>query len=268
MFLRLRRLPDGARQLVASLSVVPDGLCLHELAALAELDEEVAAVAAAELRKAESSISPTACASPIPCTTTSPRRSGGGFTWRAARMQADRGRPATEVAVHLLEVEPRGDAWVTQTLRDAARAAGRARDFKGAEHPLLRAQREGADGDRAELLAETRLRRGTDWQPGWHRGSRGRDPRDRGSELAAGGNTNRDIAQSLFVTQKTVETHLGHVYDKLGVRSRHKLHRALEAGEISLPDGRTIAFEGWLGLIGAVESALIPRRSDEGALGS
>jgi hypothetical protein len=40
------------------------------------------------------------------------------------------------------------------------------------------------------------------------------------------------------------------------------------SGEISLPDGRTIAFEGWLGLIGAVESALIPRRSDEGALGS
>jgi len=55
------------------------------------------------------------------------------------------------------------------------------------------------------------------------------------AELAAGGNTNREIAQSLFVTQKTVETHLGHVYDKLGVRSRHKLHRALEAGPAGSP---------------------------------
>jgi hypothetical protein len=35
------------------------------------------------------------------------------------------------------------------------------------------------------------------------------------------------------------------------------------SGEISLPDGRTIAFEGWLGLIGAVESALVPARPDE-----
>jgi DNA-binding CsgD family transcriptional regulator len=69
-------------------------------------------------------------------------------------MQADRGRPATEVAAHLLEVEPRGDPWVTRTLREAARAAGRARDFTGAERLLLRAQREGSDGDQAELLAE------------------------------------------------------------------------------------------------------------------
>lgn len=43
------------------------------------------------------------------------------------------------------------------------------------------------------------------------------------AELAAQGQTNRDIAQTLFVTEKTVETHLRHVYDKLGVRSRHKL---------------------------------------------
>jgi DNA-binding CsgD family transcriptional regulator len=43
------------------------------------------------------------------------------------------------------------------------------------------------------------------------------------AELAAEGLTNRDIAQSLFITEKTVETHLGHVYGKLDVRSRHKL---------------------------------------------
>lgn len=48
------------------------------------------------------------------------------------------------------------------------------------------------------------------------------------AELAAQGNTNREIAQALFVSDKTVETHLGHVYDKLGVRSRHKLRDVLE----------------------------------------
>ena len=51
------------------------------------------------------------------------------------------------------------------------------------------------------------------------------------AELAAQGQTNRDIAQTLFVSEKTVETHLGHVYDKLGVRSRHKL-----AGVLAQPD--------------------------------
>ncbi len=30
------------------------------------------------------------------------------------------------------------------------------------------------------------------------------------------------------MSDKTVETHLGHVYDKLGVRSRHKLRDVLE----------------------------------------
>ena len=43
------------------------------------------------------------------------------------------------------------------------------------------------------------------------------------AELAADGLTNRDVAQALFVTTKTVETHLGHVYRKLGVTGRDEL---------------------------------------------
>ena len=39
--------------------------------------------------------------------------------------------------------------------------------------------------------------------------------------------TNRDIAQSLFVTQHAVETHLGHVYQKLGHSSRERLQEQL-----------------------------------------
>jgi DNA-binding NarL/FixJ family response regulator len=46
-------------------------------------------------------------------------------------------------------------------------------------------------------------------------------------ERAAGGETNRDIAQALFVTPKTVEVHLSNAYRKLGVRSRRELPDAL-----------------------------------------
>lgn len=50
------------------------------------------------------------------------------------------------------------------------------------------------------------------------------------ARMAAGGFSNRAIAQALFVTQKTVETHLGHVYAKLGLASRADLSRALGPG--------------------------------------
>jgi DNA-binding CsgD family transcriptional regulator len=47
------------------------------------------------------------------------------------------------------------------------------------------------------------------------------------AELAASGGTNREIAQELFVTPKTVENHLTRVYAKLGVGSREALATAL-----------------------------------------
>jgi DNA-binding CsgD family transcriptional regulator/tetratricopeptide (TPR) repeat protein len=46
-------------------------------------------------------------------------------------------------------------------------------------------------------------------------------------ELAADGLANKEIAQSLFVTVRTVEVHLKHAYAKLGVRSRTQLARRL-----------------------------------------
>lgn len=47
------------------------------------------------------------------------------------------------------------------------------------------------------------------------------------AEYAAGGRTNREIAEELFVTPKTVENHLTRVYSKLGVSSRRELGDAL-----------------------------------------
>ena len=45
--------------------------------------------------------------------------------------------------------------------------------------------------------------------------------------MAAKEMTNRDIAQALFVTPKTVEVHLSSVYRKLGITSRAQLSGAL-----------------------------------------
>lgn len=47
------------------------------------------------------------------------------------------------------------------------------------------------------------------------------------AELAVDGRTNRDIAQELFVTPKTVENHLGRIYTKLGINGRRQLAGAL-----------------------------------------
>src|SRR5262249_29961411 len=49
------------------------------------------------------------------------------------------------------------------------------------------------------------------------------------ANMAAGGLSNPEIAQSLFVTIKTVEMHLTSAYRKLGIDSRGQLGAALSA---------------------------------------
>jgi DNA-binding CsgD family transcriptional regulator len=51
------------------------------------------------------------------------------------------------------------------------------------------------------------------------------------ADMAADGMTNRDIAQALFVTPRTVEVHLSNAYRKLGISARSQLSDAL-AGPI------------------------------------
>ena len=47
--------------------------------------------------------------------------------------------------------------------------------------------------------------------------------------LVAEGRTNREVAAALFLGERTVETHLTHVYRKLGIRSRAELAHLLAA---------------------------------------
>lgn len=44
---------------------------------------------------------------------------------------------------------------------------------------------------------------------------------------AAEGHTNREVAQALFLTEKTIERHLSSAYQKLGIRSRFQLAAAI-----------------------------------------
>ncbi len=47
------------------------------------------------------------------------------------------------------------------------------------------------------------------------------------AELAASGQTNREVSRALFISPKTVEVNLAHVYRKLGIHSRAELGRRM-----------------------------------------
>jgi DNA-binding CsgD family transcriptional regulator len=158
---------------------------------------------------------------------------GIGVAMRMAALVSDGDRiEPLEAAVAVLE-QAAVPLELARALVDLGVALRHARSPRDARDPLRRALelalRSGADGlasrAREELLASGARPRRTAL-----RGVEALTPSERRvADLAAAGRTNREIAQELFVTEKTVEGHLRNAYDKLEVRSRLELPDALAA---------------------------------------
>jgi ATP/maltotriose-dependent transcriptional regulator MalT len=93
----------------------------------------------------------------------------------------------------------------------------------------LGARREAdAAGRELRRLGRRRPRRIRDVAPNTGSGSLSAREREV-AELVAAGKRNRDVAAALFLSEKTVESHLARIYDKLGVRSRAALATIIAA---------------------------------------
>lgn len=148
-----------------------------------------------------------------------------GAALRALARGGDR-VPLLEEACALLEASPNRLEY-TRALVDLGAALRRANRRSDAREPLRRAL-EIADRGGMRLLAR---RARHELQSA---GARPRRTALSGVEsltpaehrvalLAADGLTNREIAEQLYVTQRTVETHLTHVFQKLDIASRSEL---------------------------------------------
>jgi DNA-binding NarL/FixJ family response regulator len=105
-------------------------------------------------------------------------------------------RPAAVAA--LTEVEAVLDGFGATRRRDEA-----VRELRRLGHRVVRAARDGVDGPLGALTAREREI----------------------AELVADGRTNREVAEQLVLSAKTIEAHLRNIYAKLGVRSRVELTR-------------------------------------------
>jgi DNA-binding CsgD family transcriptional regulator len=113
---------------------------------------------------------------------------------------------STEDAVVELE-EAERTLFAAGALRDADAAAQELRRLGHRARRRIRDPRSGAGGVAALSAREREV-----------------------ATLVASGMRNRDVAAALFVSEKTVESHLARIYDKLGVRSRAAL-ASIVAGE-------------------------------------
>jgi DNA-binding CsgD family transcriptional regulator len=99
---------------------------------------------------------------------------------------------------------------------DLAQRCGATRLAARAQEELL------ASGARARRLVQT--------------GAEALTPSEiRVARMAASGKSNPQIGQALFITRNTVETHLRHIYQKLGISTRDELTRALETSPDKTP---------------------------------
>ena len=118
-----------------------------------------------------------------------------------------------------------------RALVDLGAALRRAGRRTGARSPLREALDLAARGGATALASSARVELLASGARPRRDELRGRDAltasERRIAMLAAEGRSNREIAQALFVTLRTVETHLTHAYSKLGIKRREQLTGAL-----------------------------------------
>jgi tetratricopeptide (TPR) repeat protein len=147
VLLRLARLPEEAVVVARSAAILGDGADLGAVATLSELDEPRAGEATRHLARAEilrpepplGFVHPLVREAVLRDLGPGERELGHA---RAARILAERSAPAEQVAAHLLAMPRRGEAWVVDTLREAARTALRAGSPDSAVSYLRRALEE------------------------------------------------------------------------------------------------------------------------------
>ena len=158
--LRLIRLPPEATSLAQAVAILGDDADPRHAAALADLGEEAASQAAAELVRADilrphaplAFVHPVVRAAVYARITPAEQESEHA---EAARLLADSGAGAERVAAHLLRVAPGADARVVLTLHEAARVALGRGAAESAVAYLRRALEEPPSrSERADVLLE------------------------------------------------------------------------------------------------------------------
>jgi DNA-binding CsgD family transcriptional regulator len=158
-----------------------------------------------------------------------------GRSWALARITRGRGLVAAARG-HVDEAQMHLERAVEQAVDDPF---GRARALLSLGTVRRRARQKRAARDAIEAALEAFERMGA---AGWAITARGElggiggrtraeglSPAERRvAELVANGRTNREVAAALVLGERTVETHLTHIYAKLGVRSRTELARTLQ----------------------------------------
>ena len=89
----------------------------------------------------------------------------------------------------------------------------------------------------AQVVARPVIDAGQEWPEG-QQGLRLTETETRVATLAAQGASNKQIASALFMGVSTVESHLSHVYRKLGIRSRAGLGARLATPADGATTGR------------------------------
>ena len=158
--------------------------------------------------------------------------SGIGVALRAAALVGD-GSTAIELLTEAVQVLERSPARLEHAralvdLGAALRRANRRVEARGPLRDGLRiAQRVHSGGARRTGPHRAARRRWSTGTTSRQRAARLTVSERRVAELAAEGLSNKEIAQALFVTSKTVETHLSRTYLKLNIARRSQLGRAL-----------------------------------------